>query len=135
MGDPKPCPLTPNEQYAFMSLWCLSAAPLFYSGDMGKLDAFTLNVLCNPEVIEIEVFQQVLEGAQFLNLLRGNFLQPGARTNRGLHHARDDEYRNLEPNGEGNRVAGARIHLDAALIQVQDDPGEKVSSRSSLITT
>jgi alpha-galactosidase len=54
MGLPKPCPLTPNEQYAFMSLWCLSAAPLFFSGDMGKLDAFTLNVLCNPEVIGVD---------------------------------------------------------------------------------
>ena len=54
MGLPQPCPLTPNEQYAFMSLWCLSAAPLFFSGDMGKLDEFTLNVLCNPEVIEVD---------------------------------------------------------------------------------
>jgi alpha-galactosidase len=54
MGMPLPCPLTPNEQYAFMSLWCLSAAPLFFSGDMGKLDEFTVNVLCNPEVIEVD---------------------------------------------------------------------------------
>jgi alpha-galactosidase len=29
------------------------AAPLVFSGDMAKLDAFTLNVLCNPEVIEV----------------------------------------------------------------------------------
>ena len=49
-----PCPLTPSEQYAFMSLWCMSAAPLFYSGDMGQLDPFTLNVLCNPEVLEVD---------------------------------------------------------------------------------
>lgn len=53
LGKPKPCPLTPNEQYAYMSLWCLMAAPLFYSGDMPSLDEFTLNVLCNPEVIDI----------------------------------------------------------------------------------
>ena len=37
-----------------MSLWCLSAAPLFYSGHMGKLDQFTINVLCNPEVIDVD---------------------------------------------------------------------------------
>ena len=37
-----------------MSLWCLMASPLFYSGDMSKLDDFTLNVLCNPEVIAID---------------------------------------------------------------------------------
>jgi len=54
MGAPKPCPLTPTEQYSFMSLWALSAAPLFFSGHMGKLDAFTINVLCNPEVIDID---------------------------------------------------------------------------------
>lgn len=50
----KPCPLSPNEQYAFMSLWCLMASPLFYSGDLRQVDEFTLNVLCNPEVIEID---------------------------------------------------------------------------------
>jgi alpha-galactosidase len=50
---PKPCSLTPNEQYAYMSLWSLMAAPLFFSGDMAQLDDFTLNVLCNSEVIEV----------------------------------------------------------------------------------
>lgn len=54
MGKPRPCPLTPDEQYAFMSLWSLMAAPLFYSGDMSRLDALTLNVLCNPEVIAVD---------------------------------------------------------------------------------
>ena len=53
-GRPRPCGMSPSEQYAYMSLWCLMASPLFYSGDMGRLDAFTLNVLCNPEVIEID---------------------------------------------------------------------------------
>jgi alpha-galactosidase len=53
IGTPKPCPLTSGEQYAFMSLWSLMAAPLFFSGDMGRLDEFTLNVLCNPEVIAV----------------------------------------------------------------------------------
>ena len=53
-GQPRPCGMTPNEQYAFMSLWCLLASPLIYSGDMNALDPFTLNVLCNPEVIEID---------------------------------------------------------------------------------
>jgi len=52
-GLPEPCAMNGNEQYAYMSLWALMAAPLFYSGDMSKLDDFTLNVLCNPEVIEV----------------------------------------------------------------------------------
>lgn len=46
--------LTPNEQYSYMSMWSLMAAPLIFSGDMTKLDAFTLNVLCNAEVIAVD---------------------------------------------------------------------------------
>jgi alpha-galactosidase len=53
-GLPAACPLSPSEQYAFMSLWCLMASPLFFSGDMTHLDPFTLNVLCNPEVIDVD---------------------------------------------------------------------------------
>jgi alpha-galactosidase len=49
-----PTPLTPNEQYSYMSMWCLMAAPLIFSGDMDKLDEFTLNILCNAEVIEVD---------------------------------------------------------------------------------
>ena len=54
MGVGKQTTLTPNEQYSYMSLWSLMAAPLIFSGDMAKLDAFTLNVLCNHEVIEVD---------------------------------------------------------------------------------
>ncbi len=50
----QPTKLTPNEQYSYMSMWCLMAAPLFFSGDMRFLDDFTLNVLCNAEVIEVD---------------------------------------------------------------------------------
>jgi len=49
-----PTRLTPNEQYSYMSMWCLMAAPLIFSGDMAKLDQFTLNVLCNAEVIGVD---------------------------------------------------------------------------------
>ena len=35
-------------------MWALMAAPLFYSGDMSRLDDFTLNVLCNVEVIDVD---------------------------------------------------------------------------------
>jgi alpha-galactosidase len=53
MKEGRPTTLTGNEQYSYMSMWSLMAAPLIFSGDMAKLDAFTLNVLCNPEVIEV----------------------------------------------------------------------------------
>jgi alpha-galactosidase len=73
LGPPRPCPLAPGEQYAFMSLWCLMASPLFFSGDMGKLDEFTINVLCNPEVIEID--QDPLgQCARVVPLSAGTFL-------------------------------------------------------------
>jgi alpha-galactosidase len=48
-----PTPLTPNEQYSYVSLWSLLAAPLFFGGDMTKLDDFTLSLLTNDEVIEV----------------------------------------------------------------------------------
>jgi alpha-galactosidase len=54
MGEGRPTSLTPEEQYSYMSMWCLMAAPLVFSGDMAKLDAFTVNVLCNPEVIDVD---------------------------------------------------------------------------------
>lgn len=46
--------LTHEEQYSYMSMWSLMAAPLLFSGDMTRLDKFTLNVLCNSEVIDID---------------------------------------------------------------------------------
>jgi alpha-galactosidase len=52
-GQTVPTPLTPNEQYTQMSLWSLVAAPLIFSGDMTRLDEFTLNVLTNDEIIEV----------------------------------------------------------------------------------
>lgn len=51
---PEPTKLTHDEQYSYMSMWSLMAAPLFFSGDMTKLDPFTLNVLNNSEVIDID---------------------------------------------------------------------------------
>lgn len=49
-----PTSLTHEEQYSYMSMWSLMAAPLIFSGEMTHLDPFTLNVLCNSEVIDID---------------------------------------------------------------------------------
>ena len=48
-----PVPLTQEEQYSHVSLWSLAAAPLVFSGDMTKLDDFTLGLLTNDEVIDV----------------------------------------------------------------------------------
>ena len=53
-GQHAPTPLTPNEQYTHVSLWCLVAAPLIFSGDITRLDDFTLSLLCNDEVIDVD---------------------------------------------------------------------------------
>jgi alpha-galactosidase len=53
-GKTAPTPLSPDEQYAHVSLWCLLAAPLIFSGDITRLDDFTLGLLCNDEVIDVD---------------------------------------------------------------------------------
>ena len=54
-GETAPTPLTPNEQYTHVSLWCLLAAPLIFSGDITRLDDFTLEpALTNDEVIDVD---------------------------------------------------------------------------------
>ena len=52
-GQIVPTSLTPNEQYTHVSFWCLVAAPLILSGDITRLDDFTLNLLCNDEVLDV----------------------------------------------------------------------------------
>ncbi|MBE3069191.1 MAG: alpha-galactosidase [Planctomycetes bacterium] len=49
----RPTELTPNEQYAHVSLWCLLAAPLLLGCDLETLDPFTLALLVNDEVLAV----------------------------------------------------------------------------------
>ncbi|HAH22928.1 MAG TPA: alpha-galactosidase [Prolixibacteraceae bacterium] len=53
-GSPHPSMLKPDEQYLHVSLWSLFSAPLLIGCDMEKLDAFTLNLLTNDEVIAVD---------------------------------------------------------------------------------
>ncbi len=46
--------LTPDEQYTHISLWCLLSAPLLIGCDMEKLDAFTIGLLSNDEVLALD---------------------------------------------------------------------------------
>lgn len=45
--------LTPSEQYTHITLWSLLAAPLLIGCDLTRLDAFTLNLLTNDEVLAV----------------------------------------------------------------------------------
>jgi alpha-galactosidase len=48
-----PARLTPDEQYTHISLWCLWSAPLIFGSPVEKLDKFTISLLSNDEVLEI----------------------------------------------------------------------------------
>jgi alpha-galactosidase len=50
----KPTRLTPDEQYTHISLWCLLSAPLLIGCDLTKLDAFTMGLLSNDEVLAVD---------------------------------------------------------------------------------
>ena len=46
--------LTASEQYTHISLWAMLSAPLLLGCDLTRLDDFTLNLLTNDEVIDID---------------------------------------------------------------------------------
>lgn len=78
--------LTAAEQYSYMSMWSLMASPLIFSGDMARLDPFTLNVLENSEVIDVD--QDVL-----------------GKQAKVLRHT-DDEFVLVKPMADGTKVVG-----------------------------
>ena len=45
--------LKPNEQLTHISLWCLLSAPLLIGCDMADMDAFTIGILTNDEVLDV----------------------------------------------------------------------------------
>ncbi len=51
--DLHPTRLTPDEQYSHVSIFCLLAAPLIIGCPIEQLDPFTLNLLTNDEIIEV----------------------------------------------------------------------------------
>lgn len=50
----RPTRLTPDEQLTHITLWCLLAAPLLIGCDMTALDDFTLALLTNDEVLDVD---------------------------------------------------------------------------------
>jgi alpha-galactosidase len=53
-GHPHPTHLTPDEQYTQISMWSLLSAPLILGCDLRKLDPFTLNLITNDEVLDVD---------------------------------------------------------------------------------
>ena len=52
-GALHPTRLTQNEQYTHMSMWAILCSPLLIGCDLTDLDEFTLSLLTNDEVIEV----------------------------------------------------------------------------------
>lgn len=50
----QPTRLTTDEQYSHVSLWCLWSAPLIIGCPVERLDPFTLSLLTNDEVLDID---------------------------------------------------------------------------------
>ena len=48
-----PSRLTPDEQYSHISLWCLWGSPMIIGTPIETLDPFTLSLLSNDEVLEV----------------------------------------------------------------------------------
>ncbi len=92
----RPTRLSANEQYTHISLWCLLDSPLLIGCDMTQLDDFTLSLLTNDEVLEVN--QDPL-GSQARRVARDGQLEVWAKNmedgskavglfNRGLQKAR-----------------------------------------------
>jgi hypothetical protein len=45
---------TLDEQYTLMTLWSIARSPLIFGGDMTRMDAFTLSLLTNAEVLAVD---------------------------------------------------------------------------------
>ena len=58
--------LTADEQYTHMSLWALLSSPLIIGCDLTEIDDFTLSLLTNNEVIDVNQDPLAFQAAKFL---------------------------------------------------------------------
>jgi alpha-galactosidase len=72
-----PSNLSADEQYTHISLWCLLSAPLLIGCDMARMDEFTLNLLTNDEVLEVN---QDPKGDQARRLVQDGDMEVWAKT-------------------------------------------------------
>ena len=53
-GKARPSRLTSAEQHTLLTLWCIFRSPLMMGGDLRQLDAATLALLTNDEVLDVD---------------------------------------------------------------------------------
>lgn len=54
--DKRPCRLTKEDQYTVMNLWSIFRSPLMFGGNMPDNDEFTLSLITNKDIIEINQY-------------------------------------------------------------------------------
>jgi alpha-galactosidase len=54
VGDDRKTNFTPDEQRTLMTLWCIARSPLMFGGDLPSNDAFTLSLINNKDVIDVD---------------------------------------------------------------------------------
>ena len=94
----------------------LMAAPLFYSGDMRYLDEFTLNLLCNHEVIAIDQ-EHAARGEPSVRRLREHAVAPRDRELRVREELEAQPERLRESRVALRRVGADRQDLHTAPLQ------------------
>jgi alpha-galactosidase len=52
-GEPRGTNFTKDEQHTLISLWCMFRSPLMFGGNLPDNDEFTLSLITNAEVLEI----------------------------------------------------------------------------------
>jgi alpha-galactosidase len=52
-GQPRPTGFTKDEQYTLMSLFSIFSSPLMFGGDLPNNDEFTLSLITNKDVLEV----------------------------------------------------------------------------------
>jgi len=52
-GDDRSSHFTHDEQYTLVTLWSIFRSPLMFGGDLPSSDAFTIALITNPEVLEV----------------------------------------------------------------------------------
>jgi alpha-galactosidase len=53
-GEPRQTKLTHDEQRSFFTLWCMFRSPLMWGGNPTKSDAWTVSLLTNKEVLDVD---------------------------------------------------------------------------------
>ena len=61
-----PTELTPHQQISHITLWAILAAPLLIGCDLSQLDEFTLNLLSNDEVLDVNQDPLGVQGSRII---------------------------------------------------------------------